>query len=163
MADERFYEQKLTNILIEALNANHNCRMFIQASDKQTTLIGMVSTKIERLIGVDGNEAKTYINYATGQFKPGRWMPHCLDPELKDLFSQLETTTKEVNKYPFKSGTEARNISSAKMNQVSQVMSEIKNLFGELKAKDISSRAKATAIKITGIVFWPNRPLSVAH
>ncbi len=80
-------------------------------------------------------------------------MPHCLDPELKNLFSQLEAVTKEIHKYQFKSGTEAETIVKNKMTIVGQINAEIKSVFGEARAKEIAARAKAAAIKITGINF----------
>lgn len=153
MADEKFYEQKLTNAFVDSLLMTQNAKSFIQAADRLTTLIGIISTKIERLIGVGGNEAKTYINYATGQFKPGKWMPHCVDPELKNLFTQLETVTKEVNKYPFRTGAEANDCAKQKTNQAGQVIAETRKIFGDDKARQIVARAKAAAIQKTGINF----------
>ncbi len=153
MADEKFYEQKLTNAIVENVLATTNAKNFIQAAEKQSSLIGSICVKIERLIGVGGNEAKTYINYATGQFKPGKWMPHCVDPELKNLFVQLESVAKEVNKYPYHTAHEANNFAQQKVNQMNEVVAETRKIFGDDKARQIVSRAKAAAIQKTGINF----------
>lgn len=152
MADEKFYEQKLTNALVDVLRTRQNALKFTQAVDRQTNLIGSISVKIERLIGVGGSEARTYINLYTGQFRPGKWMPHCIDPELKNLFAQLEAVTKEVHKYSWHTTTEAVK-ATQNTALVGQVTAEIKSVFGEAKAKEIAARAKAAAIKATGINF----------
>lgn len=153
MADERFYEQKLTNALVESLKANQNAKKFIIAAEKHDSLTSTICAKIARLIGVSFTEARTYIDYSNGTFKPGRWMPHCLDPELKNLFSQLEIATRNLKVYPYKTALEANSVSSSKTAIVGQVVAEIKGIFGEAKAKEIAARAKATAIKTTGIAF----------
>ena len=142
MADEKFYEQKLTKIIEDAVLAPSYAKNFIQAAEKKRSLIGTITAKLERLIGI-----------GTGQFKPGKWMPHCLDPELKNLFAQLEAVSKEFNKYPFKSGTEATDYPAKKQTEMNQAIMEIRQIFGDDKARQIVARAKAAAIKITGINF----------
>lgn len=153
MADEKFYEQKLTKIIEDAVLAPSYAKNFIQAAEKKRSLIGTITAKLERLIGIGASEAETYINFYTGQFKPGKWMPHCLDPELKNLFAQLEAVSKEFNKYPFKSGTEATDYPAKKQTEMNQAIMEIRQIFGDDKARQIVARAKAAAIKITGINF----------
>lgn len=152
MADEKFYEQKLTTAIVDVLRTKQNALKFTQAADKRGTLVGTITVKLERLIGIEASEARTYINISTGQFKPGKWMSHCLDPELKNSFAQLEAVTKEVNKYPWRTTTEAVN-AAQNTAAVGQITAEIKSVFGEAKAKEIAARAKAAAIQKTGINF----------
>lgn len=153
MADEKYYEQKLTNITIDCIRAKQDASTFSQISEKRATLVGTITYTISRLIGIGGSEARTYIDLSTGKFEGGKWMPHCLDPELKNLFVQLEAVTKELNKYSFKTATEALNAANTKTEEVGRVIKEVKSAFGEAKAKEIAARAKAAAIKATGINF----------
>ncbi|MGN1104388.1 MAG: hypothetical protein ACI4QI_05870 [Candidatus Coproplasma sp.] len=153
MADEKFYEQKLTTAVVNSLNAKQRSAKFGEAVQKRKSLIGCICGRMIKLVWISVDDAKTYINYATGQFRGGKYMPHCLDPELKRLFAELEVVTNEIHKYPFQTTTEALEVANAKTAEVGKVMGEIKKIFGETKAREIAARAKAAAIKITGINF----------
>ena len=80
-------------------------------------------------------------------------MAYCLDPDLKKWFAELEVATKEVHKYPFSTAAEANAAFQSKMAPVAKIMAEMKSALGETKAKEIAARAKAAAIKKTGINF----------
>lgn len=153
MADERVYEQRLIDAIISWQREQQKASKFIKASQDQLSLMASIKGRIAGLIGVSASDAASYINYTTGKFKGGKYMPHCLDSQLKQMFAQLEDVTKEVHKYPYHTGTEAKAAVDAKLNIMGQHVNEIKRVYGEAKYKEIATRAKANAIKITGISF----------
>ena len=156
MADERIYEQRLTNACASALVASTNAKKFIKAAQDRLSIQASIKGRIAELIGISASDAASYIDYSTGEFKGGKYMPHCLDSQLQRLFAQLEQVTKEANKYPYHTMNEASSDSSKKLAQLQQVINEVKSVFGETKAKEIIARAKANAIKTTGIAFADN-------
>lgn len=153
MADEKFYEQKLVNAIVDCLYQKKNSSKFCKAVQKRLSVGASICVRISDLINVSVSEAEMYINFETGQFKSGRYMPHCLDPKLKELFSDLEAQTKIIKSYPFKSASEAYDAVKLKTEKVSKTVDEIKKVFGVEKARGIATRAKAAAIKKTGIEF----------
>jgi hypothetical protein len=153
MADEKFYEQKLSKAFVDTLNAKQDANKFAEVAEKKVDLIGSICARISTLINISVSEARTYIDLCTGKFRSGRYMPHCLDPKLIELFSQLEVATKERKKYPFHSIKEAVDYANSKAAEAGKIIEEIKGLFPHDTAKGICARAKATAIQTTGISF----------
>lgn len=156
MADERIYEQRLTNAIINWQREQQRASKFITAADRQLTILASIKGRISALIGISVSDASTYINHTTGQFKGGKYMPHCLDSQLKQMFTQLEEVTKVINSSPYHTGAEAETAVKNKSNKMAQEIEEIKRVFELNKAREIVARAKATAIKTTGIAFADN-------
>ena len=153
MADERIYEQRLTNAIINWQREQQRAIKFIRAARDQLSIQASIRGRIAELIGISASDADTYIDYSTGKFKGGKYMPHCLDSQLQRLFAKLEEVTREANKYPYHTGTEAESAVEDKLNKMGHEVNEIKIVFETSKAREILGRAKATAIKTTGIEF----------
>lgn len=66
--------------------------------DVQDDLCGRITGWLARNIGLGFSEAGTYINEWTGEFRPGRWMPHCLDPKLKELFAAYRAEYNKIQR-----------------------------------------------------------------
>ena len=154
MADERLYEQKLTKLIKDWLYASRDVNRFVEASETKDHMIAKICVHMSDRFNLPREEAKGYINYTTGEFKPGRCMSYLLDPpQLIGWYKELQAACKTLNSLPFKTKERGQVIAQAYLVQTSSLMSEIKQLFGESKAKEIAARAKATAIKETGISF----------
>ena len=96
------YESQFLILMKDSLIANYTCDQFLKNSNKQIELIQKISFRITRIRYMSIQQAKVYIDYKTGRFKPGEYMTYCVDEELQVLFKELEAVTTEVNKYPWK-------------------------------------------------------------
>ena len=119
-------ERQLFNLMQEFVNTTRNKNDFINNSNKQIELIQKISFRITRIRYMSIEQAKVYIDYKTGRFKPGEYMTYCVDEELQVLFKELEAVTTEVNKYPWKT-KEAAIISVAnKKKELQDLVSKIR-------------------------------------
>lgn len=153
MPDEKYYEQRLTNAIVALQREQQSASAFLTAAQKRNSLISSICGRIAGLVGISATDADSYINYTYGTFKGGKYMPHCLDSQLKQMFAQLEQVTAVINKYNYHTMSEAETAVMAKLAVMKNEVNEIKRIYGEDRYKQIVTRAKAAAIKITGISF----------
>lgn len=123
-------ERQLFNAMQDYVNTSRNSNAFINSAKKRGELCEKIAFRITRLRYMSIEQAKVYIDYKTGKFKPGEYMTYCTDEELKELFSQLEAVTIEENKYPWKT-IEASVIAVAdKKKELQEIAAKIRTQTG---------------------------------
>lgn len=119
--------------------------------DVEEDIRGSIATWLARNIGLELNEAGTYINRWSGEFRPGKWMPHCLDPKLKELFAAYKAEYNKIqsdNKWVLRFADE--DLQKAK-DQLNSAIQDYKRVVGEEASKPARLALKEELIKRMGL------------
>ena len=123
-------ERQLFNLMQDYVNTARKSNAFINSAKKHGELAEKVAFRITRLRYMSIEQAKAYIDYKTGRFKPGEYMTYCVDEELQKLFKELEAVTTEVNKYPWKTYEESVIAVANKKKELQDLVSKIRTQPG---------------------------------
>ena len=153
MADEKYYEEKIVDIIKKWSYADRDVQRLEKALSNREDCRARIIVWLAHRFNVPRGTAEAYIDMRTGEFRSGPLMSYCLDPELKNLFSRLKEAVTTINSISFKTVSEGKTLVQNYLSQMKILMDEIRKVFGEIKAKEIATRAKIRAIKETGISF----------
>ena len=154
MADERLYEQKLTEKIKATAIASKQAKDFAALAELKDDLRAEIIDHFAHRFNISRGEAGLFINPVTGEFKPGRCMSYLLDPpELINWYKKLQETIKEMKKYPFREIADASYNLHVKTDAMNEVVMETRRVFGDDKARIIVRRARDNSKRETGIDF----------
>ena len=145
------YKDLFLQIIKESMYATVNCQKYLEAVKVQGRLHGAISARIATLIGISITSAGVYIDVPTGRFKPGKYMSHCYDAELKEYFAELEIARTKINKTGYTSKEHAIKTMADKQNAAKDYAAKLRRELGPAKAQVIIDETVAKARMQTGI------------
>ena len=154
MADERLYEQKLTEKIKATAIASKQAKDFAALAELKDDLRAEIIDHFAHRFNISDGEARGFINPVTGEFRPGRCMSYLLDPpELIGWYKKLQQACKILNTSGFRSLDDASYYLKVRTDAMNEVVMETRRVFGDDKARIIVRRARDNSKRETGIDF----------